>query len=225
MLEISWLAAKPVSFSRRTLLHGVSKYGKSEGKLLLLLSTLCNYLQLHSWNKPCLYIQCCSCILLYVQFVLRVILFRPVKSTLLLLWYYYYYNTVSVRNTVMFHPNTFLKNIVIARHANWYELCVWCALRGWCALCEWCALCGWCGLQLTYSPNNTDSTLPFYTLCTAANTLSKFLFTQRSQTSVYCVFRVLILTDIISHTNDSYHTACLPLCQKVKATIQHSIFH
>ena len=39
MWGISWLAAKPVSFSRRTLLHGVSKYLKNgmilEGKKLL----------------------------------------------------------------------------------------------------------------------------------------------------------------------------------------------
>jgi hypothetical protein len=31
MLGISWLAAKPVSFSRRTVLHGVSKYRKGGG--------------------------------------------------------------------------------------------------------------------------------------------------------------------------------------------------
>ena len=36
MRRISWLGAEPVSFSRRTLLHGVSKYtGTSKGKYFL----------------------------------------------------------------------------------------------------------------------------------------------------------------------------------------------
>ena len=35
MRRISWLAAEPVSFSRRALLHGVSKYSRTQRSILL----------------------------------------------------------------------------------------------------------------------------------------------------------------------------------------------